>query len=125
MPDRRTFLASLAAGVTAGQRLFTTGAAPSSSSQPAASSGSRIRKAVLISMLPKELSYAQKFALGREAGFEGIEMRTVANAEEAAEIRDASAQTGLKIHSVMNADHWRFPLSSGGGSRCRAATRRW
>jgi hexulose-6-phosphate isomerase len=63
-------------------------------------------------MLPKELSYADKFALARAAGFDGIEMQTIANADEAAEIRDAAKQTGLHIHSVMNADHWRFPLSS-------------
>jgi hexulose-6-phosphate isomerase len=71
-----------------------------------------IKKAVLITMLPKELSYAQKFALARAAGFDGIEMQTIANPEEAAEIREASQTTGLRIHSVMNADHWRFPLSS-------------
>lgn len=71
-----------------------------------------IKKAVLITMLPKELSYAEKFALARAVGFSGIEMQTVANAEEAAEIREASKKTGLQIHSVMNADHWRFPLSS-------------
>ena len=73
---------------------------------------SGIRKAVLISMLPKELSYAEKFALARAAGFEGIEMQTIASADEAAEILNASKKTGLRIHSVMNADHWRFPLSS-------------
>jgi hexulose-6-phosphate isomerase len=71
-----------------------------------------IKKALLITMLPKELSYADKFALARAAGFDGIEMQTIANPEEAAEIRDASKKTGLQIHSVMNADHWRFPLSS-------------
>jgi hexulose-6-phosphate isomerase len=32
--------------------------------------------------------------------------------EEAAEIRDAAAKAGLRIHSVMNMDHWRLPLSS-------------
>ena len=31
---------------------------------------------------------------------------------EAEEIRAASASTGLRIHSVMNSDHWKFPLSS-------------
>jgi hexulose-6-phosphate isomerase len=71
-----------------------------------------IRKAVLISMLPKELSFADKFALARAAGFDGIEMQTVADADQAAEIREASTKTGLHIHSVMNADHWRYPLSS-------------
>jgi L-ribulose-5-phosphate 3-epimerase len=71
-----------------------------------------IKKAVLISMLPKELSYADKFALARAAGFEGIEMQTVSNADQAAEILAASKATGLRIHSVMNSDHWQFPLSS-------------
>lgn len=71
-----------------------------------------MRKAVLISMLPKELSYAEKFALARSAGFDGIEMQTISSRDEAAEILAASKATGLRIHSVMNADHWRFPLSS-------------
>jgi hexulose-6-phosphate isomerase len=72
-----------------------------------------IRKAVLITMLPKEQSYAQRFALARAAGFDGIEMQTVPDAGAAAEILEASKKTGLRIHSVMNADHWSFPLSSG------------
>ncbi len=66
-------------------------------------------------MLPKELSYAERFALARTAGFDGIEMQTVSNADEAAEILAASKATGLRIHSVMNMDHWRFPLSSNDG----------
>ena len=66
-------------------------------------------------MLPKELSYAERFALARAAGFDGIEMQTIADADEAAEILAASKATGLQIHSVMNADHWRFPLSSSDG----------
>jgi L-ribulose-5-phosphate 3-epimerase len=72
----------------------------------------RPTKAVLISMLPRALSYAQRFAMAREAGFGAIEMQTIARAEEAAEIREAAAHADLRIHSVMNADHWRYPLSS-------------
>jgi hexulose-6-phosphate isomerase len=63
-------------------------------------------------MLAKDLPYARRFALAREAGFDAIEMQTVTREDEAAEIREAAIQTGLRIHSVMNADHWRFPLSS-------------
>ena len=62
---------------------------------------------------PKELPYAARFKSAREAGFDAIEMQTIARADEAAEIRDAARTTGLRIHSVMNMDHWRFPLSSG------------
>jgi L-ribulose-5-phosphate 3-epimerase len=97
--DRRAFLQSCAAAA-----LF-----PSLQSPPQASR----RKAVLISMLPTELPYAARFGIARDAGFDAIEMQTIAREDEAAEIRDAAARTGLRIHSVMNADHWRFPLSSG------------
>ena len=63
-------------------------------------------------MLPTNISYAQRFAIARDAGFDAIEMQTVAREDEAAEVRDAAMRTGLRIHSVMNEDHWRFPLSS-------------
>jgi len=72
----------------------------------------RVHKAVLISMLPSGLGYRERFALAHDAGFEAIEMQTIARADEAAEIREAAQKTGLRIHSVMNADHWRYPLSS-------------
>ena len=95
--DRRTFLQSAAAATLL----------------PALQPTLRSQKAVLISVLPKDASYAERFAIAREAGFDAIEMQTVAREEEAAEIRDAADKTGLRIHSVMNVDHWRFPLSSG------------
>ena len=72
----------------------------------------RPTKAVLISMLPRTRSYAERFAMARDAGFGAIEMQTIARAEEAAEIREAASRANLRIHSVMNADHWRFPISS-------------
>jgi len=71
-----------------------------------------MKKALYVSMLPKELGYLEKFQLAREVGFEGIEIGTVTDAAVAEEIRAAAGKSGLKIHSVMNADHWRFPFSS-------------
>jgi hexulose-6-phosphate isomerase len=110
MNDRRTFLKILSAAIGAAE------AAPAIARQlqpaaPPATAGG-IRKSVLISMLPKGRTYAERFAIGRAAGFEAIEMRTMPREEEAAEIREASRKTGLSIHSVMNEDHWRLPLSS-------------
>jgi L-ribulose-5-phosphate 3-epimerase len=111
MSDRRTFLKLLAVAVGTAGRVSS--AYARQTPQPAGSSQSTmIRKAVLISMLPKELSYADRFTLAREAGFEAIEMQTISREEEAAEIREASQKTGLRVHSVMNSDHWRLPLSS-------------
>lgn len=99
--DRRAFLGSAAAlGAMAALRPRTAAAAGG------------MRKAVYISMLPKELPYPQRFQLAKDVGFEGIEIGTVADPAVAAEIKEASAKTGLVIHSVMNADHWKYPLSS-------------
>jgi hexulose-6-phosphate isomerase len=70
------------------------------------------KKAVLVSMLPKDRPYRERFQMAADAGFAGIEMQTMADAKEADEVKEASAHTGLRIHSVMNMDHWRFPLTS-------------
>ncbi len=97
--DRRAFLRSCAAAALL----------PPLQSPPPA----RGRKAVLISMLPAQLPYAERFRMARGAGFDAVEMQTIEREDEAAEIHDAARAAGLRIHSVMNADHWRFPLSSG------------
>ncbi len=110
MSDRREFLKSIAAAAVAGSVRPALGAQAGSTQKPA-SSGT-IRKSTLISMLPKELSYADRFALAREAGFEAIEMQTITKDDEGAEIKEVSKKTGLRIHSVMNMDHWRLPISS-------------
>lgn len=115
MSDRREFLKTIAAAatlmpMTSGSTLQAQSAAQAQSSQKSASS--TIHKSTLISMLPRSMSYAERFALAREVGFEAIEMQTITKPEEAAEIKEAAAKAGLRIHSVMNMDHWRFPLSS-------------
>jgi hexulose-6-phosphate isomerase len=71
-----------------------------------------LKKAVLINMLPKEMSYLDRFKMAVEVGFEGIEMQTITDPREADEIRAASDRTKLRIHSVMNMGHWEWPLSS-------------
>ena len=105
MPDRRAFLKLIAAAAAAA------GSAGRLAAQGAAAPAT-IRKSILIAMLPKDLPYAARFAMAREAGFDAIEMQTIARPEEAAEILAAARTAGLRIHSVMNMDHWRLPLSS-------------
>ena len=77
-----------------------------------ASAAGRPKKAVLISMLPKELPWLDRFKMAIDAGFAGVEMQTLADPKQADEAREAAAKTGLRIHSVMNSDHWKYPLSS-------------
>lgn len=71
-----------------------------------------IKKGVLTSMLPKELSWKDKFQLAKDVGFEAVEGQTEESPAVEAEMQKASESTGLPIHSVMNMLHWQFPLSS-------------
>ncbi|HEV2348852.1 MAG TPA: TIM barrel protein [Terriglobia bacterium] len=72
----------------------------------------RIKKGVLLGMLPKNLSYADRLKMARDVGFEGIQAYTTPDQHEAEEIKKAADDAGIKIDSVMNMDHWKFPLSS-------------
>jgi L-ribulose-5-phosphate 3-epimerase len=100
---RRTFLHATGGAVAAG---WIAGAPRAAAAQGAP------KKAVLISMLPKQLSIPDKFALAREVGFEGIEVHTIADPREAEAVAAASKASGMPVHCVMNSDHWRYPLSS-------------
>jgi L-ribulose-5-phosphate 3-epimerase len=96
-PTRRTFLSSVAAAPLA--------AAAAEGRLP-------IRKAVEFNMLPGSIGVLERFQVAREAGFEEIECPTTPDPAKAEEILAASKKTGLPIHSVMNQEHWRSPLSS-------------
>lgn len=121
--NRRTFLASSAttlcaaaagaAGLAAGAAGAARGGAGAAGGAAAAGSNRLpIKKAVLLSMLPKTMSYRERFQLARDVGFAEIECPTTVAQNEAEEIRKASEATGLRIHSVMNQAHWTYPLSS-------------
>jgi hexulose-6-phosphate isomerase len=71
-----------------------------------------VKKGVLVSMLPKDLSIKDKFQLAKDSGFDGVEGQTVEDTAIEAEMAKASQATGVPIHSVMNMLHWQFPLSS-------------
>jgi len=63
-------------------------------------------------MLPSQLSILDRFQLARDTGFEQTEIGTTDDDRQAEEMLAASKKTGIRIHSVMNRDHWRYPLSS-------------
>jgi L-ribulose-5-phosphate 3-epimerase len=71
-----------------------------------------IRRAVEFSMLPGKIPVLDRFQMARDAGFEAIECPTTPDAGAAEELLAASRKTALPIHSVMNSEHWRSPLSS-------------
>jgi L-ribulose-5-phosphate 3-epimerase len=113
MNDRRTFLKTLAAAAAAASPAGISHLDAQQRPVPAPTTGATgIRKSTLINMLPRELPYAERFAMARTAGFDAIEMQTITAPERATEIKEASQKTGLRIHSVMNSGHWRDPMSS-------------
>src|SRR5438552_9346829 len=71
-----------------------------------------IKKGVLLEMLPENLSYADRFKLARSVGFEVVQAPTEPDERKAEEIKRAADGANIRIDSVMNMDHWRFPLSS-------------
>jgi hexulose-6-phosphate isomerase len=71
-----------------------------------------IKSSVLITMLPRELSYLDRFKLAVDIGFRHMEVQTFEDDTEAREVKDAADKAGLHIHSVMNMRHWKHPLSS-------------
>lgn len=71
-----------------------------------------MKKGVLLSMIPSTLSYADRFKMARDVGFEVVQAPTTPDERTAGEIKSAADAAGIRIDSVMNMDHWKDPLSS-------------
>ena len=82
-------------------------AGPRTQSRPAA-----IKKGLVFDMVPKNLSYADRFKLVRDAGFQVVQALTEPDERNAAAMQQAADAANIRIDSVMNVDHWRYPLSS-------------
>lgn len=110
---RRTFLvqsvgAAAAAAISRGAR-----AQEQAAAGPAPSAGrAEIRKALYWGMLPESMTAEDRFRLARDAGFEGVEVPTIRDQKVLNEVRKASEASGVRVHSIMNSDHWSRPLSS-------------
>ena len=79
---------------------------------PSLRAADKSERALIDSMLPKDLPLFDRFKLAVETGFTAMEVRTTDDDAEAQRIHDAAQKAGLRIHSVMNQSHWRTPLSS-------------
>jgi L-ribulose-5-phosphate 3-epimerase len=115
--SRREFMkATLAGGIGAGFARSSSAVAPlgtpGAADSKANASPLPIKKAVLLGMLPKKMSYADRFNLARDVGFEAVEAYTTPDQHEAEEIKKAADDARVRIHSVMNEGHWQWPLSS-------------
>ena len=71
-----------------------------------------IQKGVLLDMLPAQLTFAQRFQLAKDTGFDVVQAPTTPDQRTAEEIKKAAEEAHIRIDSVMNIAHWEYPLSS-------------
>ena len=71
-----------------------------------------LRKGLVFDMVPARSSYRDRFAMVRDAGFEVVQALTEPDPRKAEEMRQAADAATIRIDSVMNVDHWQYPLSS-------------
>jgi hexulose-6-phosphate isomerase len=75
------------------------------------SNNSRLRYSISAQFLAPGRSYLDRFELAAEAGFEGIELNTVADRDEVQMAGEAAKAVGITIHSVRTNTNWVHPLS--------------
>jgi L-ribulose-5-phosphate 3-epimerase len=71
-----------------------------------------LQKGLVYSMLPESLSHLERCKLARDVGFEVVQAPTTPDEHVAEEMKTAAEKAGVRIDSVMNMDHWDYPLSS-------------
>jgi L-ribulose-5-phosphate 3-epimerase len=103
--NRREFLLR-SSSIAVGAALLGSGAG-----ERLAAAASGFKKGVCIGVLPEKMSVLEKFEVAKRAGFDGVEPNTLTSADEAKEYEEAAQKTGIKITSIMNSDHWKYPLS--------------
>jgi len=109
--SRRSFVRTCgmgaAAAMTAGMTVTKTKRAKGEST-----TGGEIKKAFVFGMLPRNLSIEDRFKLAADIGIQGVEIGTTRDPETLKKMIAASEKTGVRIHSIMNSDHWGSPFSS-------------
>ena len=69
-----------------------------------------LKKSLGLAMIKEELSLTDKFKLAKSLGFDGVELNSPADFKMA-EILEAQKKSGIELPTVVNKDHWNFPLS--------------
>ena len=116
-PTRREFLKSslTAAGAASlgGGALASSLVAGATSKVLASPPTLSIKKGVWFGMLPEKLGIADRYKMARDVGFEVVQAPTEPDERKAEEVKKAAEAANMRIDSVMNMDHWKYPLSSG------------
>ena len=71
-----------------------------------------LKEGVLYSMLPDNISRGDRLKMARDVGFEVVQAPTTPDESTAEEMKKAADAAGIRIDSLMNMDHWQYPLST-------------
>lgn len=110
--DRRTFVAGIGAGVAG----LAIGAARAGQPDPlrerriGSGDRRRIRLSLKFGMIGEGETLAEKFAIVRDAGFDGVELDSP-NDFDVDEVLKAKEETGIEVPGVVDSVHWNKPLS--------------
>jgi L-ribulose-5-phosphate 3-epimerase len=119
--SRRNFLkssvtaacaAGLGGGIAGSLMAAPRGSAPGAAKLTPFPAALSIKKGLVFDMLPPSLSYSDRFKMARDAGFDVVQAPTTPDEQTAEEFKNAAAAANIRIDSVMNMDHWKYPLSS-------------
>ena len=118
-PSRREFLKSTVTaacstglGVCAASELFAASPLTGDALAPPRPAPLPIKKGLVFDMLPARRSFVDRMKLARDAGFDVVQAPTTPDEREAETIKKAAEGANVRIDSVMNMDHWKYPLSS-------------
>lgn len=109
---RRAFVGGVvagAAGLALGSRAVT-GAPLAAEPVPTSGGGRWIRKALKVGMIAPGQTLGEKFAVARDAGFEGVELDSP-GPYQAREVADAKGTSGLGVPGVVLSTHWNKPFN--------------
>ena len=109
--SRRSFVRKCGMGAAAAVAAGVTPATATRAHADTPSNG-EIKKALVFGMLRGDLSIEDRFRLAADVGFQGTEIGTVRDPKTLKQMIAAAEKTGVRIHSIMNSDHWSQPFSS-------------
>lgn len=70
-----------------------------------------LRKAVMYGMIGEGSTVAEKFAILKDCGFEGVEMESPGTIP-IDEIKKAIESTGVRVHGMVDSAHWKLHLNA-------------
>jgi len=109
--NRRNFLKQSAGTALAGAIAGTT--AKALAAPPAKTAyKTKLKKSLILHLFPDSLPVADRFKMAADTGFEGMEIPTKPDQKDLEAIKTAADKTGVRIHSIMNMAHWKYPLSA-------------